>query len=56
LRQRASGLAVPHYILDLPGGRGKVALTPEHVISLGATALIRTVQGEEVEVPNRTGG
>lgn len=54
LRGRVSGLAVPHYILDLPGGRGKVSLTPERVVSLGATAVIRTLAGETVEVPNRT--
>lgn len=52
LRSRVSGLAVPHYIVDLPGGRGKVALTPESVISLGATAVIRSASGEPVEVPN----
>jgi lysine 2,3-aminomutase len=56
LRQRVSGLAVPHYILDLPGGRGKVALTPESVISLGATAMIRTADGGTVAVPNVEGG
>ena len=54
LRQRVSGLAVPHYIVDLPGGRGKVALTPASVISLGATALIRSAGDELVEVPNRS--
>lgn len=53
LRARVSGLAVPHYILDLPGGRGKVALTPEHVVSLGPVAILRTADGETVEVPNR---
>ena len=55
LRAKVSGLAVPHYILDLPGGRGKVALTPERVVSLGPTAVIRTLQGEMVEVPNEEG-
>ena len=52
LRQRVSGLAVPHYIVDLPGGRGKVALTPERVVSLGKTAVIRAANGELVTVPN----
>jgi lysine 2,3-aminomutase len=54
LRQRVSGLAVPHYIVDLPGGRGKVALTPPSVVSLGPTALIRSASGEVVAVPNRS--
>ena len=52
LRTRVSGLAVPHYIVDLPGGRGKVALTPESLVSLGETALLRSAAGELVEVPN----
>lgn len=55
LRQRVSGLAVPHYILDLPGGRGKVALTPESVVRLGPTAIIRMADGETVAVPNAAG-
>jgi lysine 2,3-aminomutase len=53
LRARVSGLAVPHYIVDLPGGRGKVALTPESVARLGETALIRVAGGETVVLPNR---
>jgi lysine 2,3-aminomutase len=52
LRQRVSGLAVPHYILDLPGGLGKVVLTPESVVRQGTTAVIRTANDRLVEVPN----
>ena len=52
LRQQVSGLAVPHYIVDLPGGRGKVALTPQNVVSFGPTALLRSATGEVVAVPN----
>jgi lysine 2,3-aminomutase len=52
LRGKVSGLAVPHYIVDLPGGRGKAALTPESVVSFGPTALIRTANGTLVDVPN----
>lgn len=52
LRRSVSGLAVPHYIVDLPGGRGKVALTPESVVSLGATVVLRSAAGELVELPN----
>jgi lysine 2,3-aminomutase len=53
LRRSVSGLAVPHYIVDLPGGRGKAALTPECLVSLGATAVLRSAAGELVELPNR---
>ena len=56
LRQQVSGLAVPHFIIDLPGGRGKVALTPESLVRLGATALIRLADGGVVELPNAEGG
>ncbi|WP_151717875.1 lysine-2,3-aminomutase-like protein [Gemmobacter serpentinus] len=30
LKQRLSGIALPHYVLDIPGGAGKVMLTPAH--------------------------
>jgi lysine 2,3-aminomutase len=33
LRTRASGLCVPTYVLDLPGGGGKVALNPNGVLA-----------------------
>ncbi|MCM2265401.1 MAG: KamA family radical SAM protein [Desulfuromonadales bacterium] len=55
LRERVSGLAVPHYILDLPGGRGKVALTPERIVSLGPAMVIRLADGGTAEVPNDEG-
>lgn len=32
LRGRISGLAVPAYVVDLPGGGGKVPLLPEYVV------------------------
>jgi lysine 2,3-aminomutase len=32
LRGRLSGLAVPHYMIDLPGGGGKVALSPISIL------------------------
>jgi lysine 2,3-aminomutase len=31
LRNRISGLAMPHFVVDLPGGRGKVPLVPNGV-------------------------
>ena len=36
LRQRLSGLAMPTYVLDLPGGDGKVPAGPAHVGADGA--------------------
>ncbi len=52
LRGRFSGLAIPHYVIDLPGGKGKVPLLPETVESLGDTVVLRTPDGERVTYPN----
>lgn len=48
LRGHISGLAVPHYVIDLPGGKGKVALLPDDVEIRGTTLLLRTYTGELV--------
>ena len=34
-----SGMAVPTYVLDAPGGKGKVPLTPDYIVSLGDDML-----------------
>lgn len=34
LRGHTSGLAVPHYVIDAPGGGGKIAIMPNPVMSL----------------------
>jgi lysine 2,3-aminomutase len=39
LRQRVSGLAVPTYVLDIPGGHGKVPAGPSYVDVEGTTAI-----------------
>jgi lysine 2,3-aminomutase len=52
LRGPISGLAVPHYVIDLPGGKGKVPVQPEYIESLGETVMLRTPAGERVEYPN----
>lgn len=52
LRGRLSGLAIPHYVVDLPGGRGKIPLTPGYVERLGARAVLRAPDGERVDFPN----
>jgi lysine 2,3-aminomutase len=31
LRQRLSGIAVPTYVLDIPGGAGKVTVGPSYM-------------------------
>jgi lysine 2,3-aminomutase len=52
LRGPVSGLAVPHYVIDAPGGKGKIPLQPEYLVRLGETALLRTPGGEIIEFPN----
>ena len=52
LRGTVSGLAIPHYVVDLPGGKGKVPLLPEYLESLGETAILVSPRGERVAVPN----
>ncbi len=32
LRGHTSGLAVPHYVVDLPGGGGKVSVQPDYLV------------------------
>jgi lysine 2,3-aminomutase len=48
LRGHVSGLAVPHYVIDLPEGKGKVALLPDQVEREGDLLILRTYQGDRV--------
>lgn len=48
LRGHISGMAVPHYVIDLPGGKGKVAILPDDVEINGTRLLLRTYTGEVV--------
>ena len=52
LRGPVSGLASPHYIIDLPGGKGKVPLLPQYVKRRGDVLLIQTADGDVVEYPD----
>jgi lysine 2,3-aminomutase len=52
LRGPLSGMGVPHLMLDLPGGGGKVALTPDAIVQRGAKQWrIRNWQGEVFTYP-----
>jgi lysine 2,3-aminomutase len=48
LRGHISGLAIPHYVIDLPGGKGKVAILPDDFEANGTTLLLRTYTGEQI--------
>jgi len=49
LRGQVSGLALPYYVIDLPGGKGKVPLLPDAVKRRGDILVIQTSSGERVE-------
>ncbi len=40
LRHNLSGLAMPHYIIDLPGGGGKVELVPSFIVGIEDNRLL----------------
>jgi lysine 2,3-aminomutase len=56
LRGPLSGMASPHYVIDLPGGKGKVPLLPEYVEKRADKLLIRTPSGELVDYPDSPAG
>ena len=47
LRGHISGLGVPHYVVDAPGGGGKIALLPDPVVSF---------DDDEIRLRNYEGG
>ena len=50
LQGRLSGIALPKFIVDTPGGMGKVALYPDVVVRrTGKSTVLRTFRGVEVE-------
>jgi lysine 2,3-aminomutase len=52
LRGRLSGLAMPHFMIDLPGGGGKMELLPESIIQKSPDYwLIRNFQGRIFRYP-----
>jgi len=51
LRGHTSGMANPYYVIDAPGGKGKVPLLPDSVCFQEGTVLLRGYQGDMVEYP-----
>lgn len=48
LRGHTSGLAVPHLVIDAPGGGGKVPIQPNYILRReGNRVIIRNYQGRE---------
>jgi len=53
LRGWTSGMAVPHLIIDLPNGFGKVAITPDHLVERhGNDCLFANYRGELCHYPD----
>jgi lysine 2,3-aminomutase len=60
LRGRLSGLAIPQFVVDLPGGGGKVSLTPDRLVRRDGRRLVfRDHRGREftyVDAPTAQAG
>ena len=46
LRAKLSGLAMPTYVLDIPGAHGKVPIGPQYADLAGADTVVRDPGGE----------
>ena len=56
LRGHTSGYAVPHYVIDAPGGGGKVGLVPEYVLGRdGEDLVLRNFRGDLYRYPDPEG-
>ena len=52
LRGFTSGLAVPHYMIDLPGGGGKLPLLPEYIKAVTKDRIVvSNYEGKRFEYP-----
>jgi len=57
LRGHTTGYAVPTYVIDAPGGGGKVPIAPEYVLCRNAgRVLIRNFEGKIFEYPETADG
>ena len=57
LRGHTTGYAVPQYVIDAPGGGGKVPINPEYVLCRNAgRVLIRNYEGKVFEYPEAPDG
>jgi lysine 2,3-aminomutase len=57
LRGHTTGYAVPQYVIDAPGGGGKVPINPDYVLSRNADRIvIRNYEGKVFEYPEAADG
>lgn len=56
LRGHTSGYAVPHFVIDAPGGGGKIPLLPNYIIGKkGSNLVLRNYQGKHFLYPDICG-
>jgi lysine 2,3-aminomutase len=56
LRGYTTGYAVPNYVVDAPGGGGKIALLPDSIVGReGDDLLLRNYAGEQCRYPDPDG-
>jgi len=51
-----SGLAIPTFALDGPGGKGKIPLTPDYILSRGDNLVFQNFRGEVCTYPESGDG
>jgi lysine 2,3-aminomutase len=57
LRGHTTGYAIPQYVIDAPGGGGKVPINPEYVLTRNEDrVVIRNFEGKIFEYPEATDG
>jgi lysine 2,3-aminomutase len=57
LRGHTTGYAVPQFVIDAPGGGGKVPINPEYVLSRNADRVVlRNFEGKIFEYPEAADG
>ena len=57
LRGHTTGYALPQYVIDAPGGGGKVPINPDYVLSRNADrVVIRNYEGKVFEYPEDANG
>jgi lysine 2,3-aminomutase len=57
LRGHTTGYAVPQYVIDAPGGGGKVPINPEYILCRNAgRVLVRNYEGKIFEYPENADG
>ncbi len=57
LRGHTTGYAIPQYVIDAPGGGGKVPVNPDYVLSRNADRIvIRNFEGRVFEYPEGADG